>query len=133
VEQMLASHPRVFGAGELMDFERAAATICEPPGATVPYPEMLPTMLGEELRQLGARYLAGMATKAPAADRVTDKMPSNFRLIGLIHLTLPNARIIHVRRDPLDTCLSCFSKLFTGQQPFTYDLGELGRYYRAYE
>jgi len=133
VEQMLASHLRVFGAGELMDFQRAAAAICEPPGAAIPYPEMLPAMSGQDLRRLGARYLAGVTTKAPEADRITDKMPANFRLVGLIHLALPNARIIHVRRDPLDTCVSCFSKLFSGQQPFTYDLGELGRYYRAYE
>jgi len=133
VEQVLASHPRVFGAGELMDFQRAAAAICEPPGATVPYPEMLPAMSGQDLRRLGERYVEGVVTKAPAADRITDKMPGNFRVVGLIHLALSHARIIHVRRDPLDTCVSCFSKLFAGQQPFAYDLGELGRYYRAYE
>src|SRR5262249_17355176 len=126
VEQILASHPRVFGAGELMEFSRAAATICEPAGATLPYPEMLPSMSGQDLRRLGATYLAALAAKAPAADRITDKLPGNFRLVGLIHLALPNARIIHVRRHALDTCLSCFSKLFTGRQPFTYELGELG-------
>jgi hypothetical protein len=53
--------------------------------------------------------------------------------VGLIHLVLPHARIIHVRRDPIDTCLSAFSKLFTQAQPHTFDLGEIGRYYRAYE
>jgi hypothetical protein len=66
-------------------------------------------------------------------ERIVDKMPINFLYIGLIHLTLANARIIHVRRDPLDTCFSCFSMLFVGDQPYSYDLGELGRYYRAYE
>jgi hypothetical protein len=60
-------------------------------------------------------------------------MPTNFKYAGLIHLALPNARIIHVARDPVDTCLSCFSLLFAGDQPYAYDLGELGRYYRAYE
>jgi hypothetical protein len=60
-------------------------------------------------------------------------MPTNFFYLGLVHLMLPGARIIHVRRDPLDTCLSCFSKLFAGEQPYAYDLAELGRYYRAYE
>jgi hypothetical protein len=59
-------------------------------------------------------------------------MPSNFCFIGLIHLALPNARILHVTRDPLDTCLSCFSRLFSGEQNHTYDLGELGRHYRKY-
>jgi hypothetical protein len=133
VEQLLASHPRVFGADELMDFPRVAATICEPPGATVPYPEMLQSMPAEDLRRLGASYIDAVVPRAPAADRITDKLPGNFRVLGLIHLALPNARVIHVRRNPLDTCLSCFSKLFTGRQPFTYDLGELGRYYREYE
>jgi len=132
VEQMLASHPRVFGADELMDLPRLAAAVCEPPGATVPYPEMLDAMPADDMRRLGASYLAAVTPKAPTADRITDKLPGNFRLLGLIHLGLPNARIIHTRRDPLDTCLSCFSKLFTGRQPFAYDLGELGRYYRAY-
>jgi sulfotransferase family protein len=60
-------------------------------------------------------------------------MPANFRFVGLIHLALPNARIIHARRDPVDTCLSCFAQHFRGDQPFAYDLAELGRYYRAYE
>ena len=60
-------------------------------------------------------------------------MPDNFRLAGLIHLALPNARIIHTRRNPLDTCLSCYSKLFSANIPYVYDLGELGRYYRAYD
>ena len=65
--------------------------------------------------------------------RVTDKMPSNYYFAGLIHLALPNAKIIHAMRDPVDTCVSCFSKLFSAEQNHTYDLGELGRYYRRYE
>jgi hypothetical protein len=64
--------------------------------------------------------------------RITDKMPRNFLNVGIIRLALPKARIIHVRRDPVDTCMSCFSLLFSGDQPFTYDLAELGRYYRGY-
>ena len=60
-------------------------------------------------------------------------MPSNFLYCGLIRLILPDARIIHCRRDPVDTCLSCYTKLFAGEQAFTYDQKELGRYYRAYQ
>ena len=60
-------------------------------------------------------------------------MPSNFRFVGLIHLALPNARVIAVRRNPVDTCLSCFSNLFAGNLSWTYDLAELGRYYLAYK
>src|SRR5438270_664729 len=66
--------------------------------------------------------------------RIIDKTPGNFRYIGLIHAALPNARIIHTTRDPIDTCLSIFSILFWAEsQPYSYDLAELGHYYRAYE
>jgi hypothetical protein len=131
VEQILASHPQVFGAGEIAEFGRIVESICEPAGAAGAFPEMFPTLAAHELRELGARYLAALRAIAPHAARVTNKMPGNFRLIGVIRLALPHARIIHVRRDPVDTCLSCFSKLFR-TQPYTYELGELGRYYGAY-
>jgi hypothetical protein len=65
--------------------------------------------------------------------RIVNKMPGNFRFIGLIALALPNARFIHVQRDPIDTCVSCFSTLFSESIPYAYDLEELARYYRAYE
>src|SRR5208282_3755004 len=69
-----------------------------------------------------------------AATRICDKTPWNFQYAGLIHAALPQARIIHTRRDPIDTCLSIFATLFrAASQPYSYDLGELGRYYRAYE
>jgi hypothetical protein len=85
------------------------------------------------LHQIGIRYLQRVRTIAPAAERIIDKTLANFRYVGLIHLALPNARIIHVRRDPLDTCISCFSILFMHNHlPFSYNLAELGRYYRVY-
>jgi Sulfotransferase family len=103
-------------------------------GGALSFPEVVATMSGEQLRQVGARYLAAVRALAPTAERVADKMPWNFHFPGLIHLALPNARIIHACRDPVDTCLSCFSILFEGAgNPFTYDLGELGRFYRAYD
>jgi len=129
IEQILASHSKVFGAGEIGDLRRTAAYVAGSNDASMAFADLLP---GEALRQLGSRYVARIRTLAPAADRIVDKMPSNFDLLGLIHLALPNARIIHARRDPVDTCLSCFSILFAGDQPHTYDLGELGRHYRAY-
>jgi tetratricopeptide (TPR) repeat protein len=132
VEQILASHRQVFGGGERPAFGQAVASLGsdgKPPSA----PEGVAGLSGEQLRLLAARYLAGLASAAPSAGRVTDKTPENFLVLGLIHLALPNARIIHVRRDPVDTCLSCFSQLFTDDQPYSYDLGELGRYYRAYQ
>jgi len=132
VEQILASHPRVFAAGERKDFATALRTF-DADGAAAPNIGAVLPLNGEELRRVGATYLAGLRAAAPQADKIIDKMPANFRFLGLIHLALPNARIIHTRRDPVDTCLSCFSRLFSAEQPFTYDLGELGRYYRAYQ
>jgi tetratricopeptide (TPR) repeat protein len=126
VEQMLASHPQVHGAGELSDFAAVVAALGGPDGV----PD---DIRGAELRRIGARYVARVGALARSARHITDKMPANFRFAGLIHLALPNARIIHLSRDPVDTCLSCFSILFGGDQPYTYDLGELGRYYRAYQ
>jgi hypothetical protein len=86
-----------------------------------------------QFEELGARYLAGIQRLAPAASHITDKMPTNFLFAGLIHLALPNATIIHTVRDPVDTCISCFSRLFTEVNFQTYDLAELGRYYRHYK
>jgi len=128
IEQILASHPRVHGAGERQDFEQAIAFVT---GRT-DFPKLVAAMTAAQLDALGAAYLSSMAAAA-AADRFTDKLPGNFKYAGLIHLALPNARIIHVQRDPIDTCLSCFATLFGAEQDFAYDLGELGRYYRAYE
>ncbi len=132
IEQVLASHPRVFGAGEVNDFAKAVTSFCRPPFTAASLPEVV-GFGAAQLRGIGAKYVESISTAAPPVERITDKMPANFQFIGLIRLALPNARIIHCRRDPLDTCLSCFSKLFTGDQPFSYDLAELGRYYRAYE
>jgi tetratricopeptide (TPR) repeat protein len=129
VEQILASHPKVFGAGELMNFAKGVTRLCQ----STPYPEAISNISEKEFRELGTNYVYEIRKLAPGAERITDKMPANFRFAGLIRLALPNARVIHVRRDPMDTCYSCFSKLFEGNQPYSYDLGELGRYYRAYE
>ena len=90
------------------------------------------------MRQIADRYVAELRALAVKNGQinsafVTDKMPSNYFFVGLIHLALPNAKIVHTVRDPVDTCVSCFSKLFSGEQTYTYDLGELGRYYRRYE
>jgi tetratricopeptide (TPR) repeat protein len=133
IEQILASHPKVFGAGELDYISNAVAVLRGPHDASVRLPEAVATMADERLRQFGASYVSAIRALAPKAVRITDKLPQNFRYAGLIHLALPNARIIHARRDPLDTCLSCFSKFFAEGQLFSYDLAELGRFYRAYE
>jgi tetratricopeptide (TPR) repeat protein len=133
IEQILASHPQVFGAGELSNLGNAAASIRPTGESILAFPEVMLNTLGEHLQRLGARYVSDITQLAPTARHVTDKMPSNFLFVGLIHLALPNARIIHAVRDPVDTCMSCFSKLFNACQNFSYDLAELGRYYRHYQ
>jgi len=130
VEQILASHPQVVGAGERPDFIDAVKLAgCDT--AEHPFPEAVPELRSEQTELIAAEYLRTMGNDFGRSARVTDKMLANFCNVGLIHLALPNARIIHVRRDPIDTCLSCFATLFD-QVPYSYDLGELGRYYRAY-
>jgi hypothetical protein len=74
-----------------------------------------------------------MAHKAQGRLRITDKMTSNFLFMGMLHLALLQAKIIHVRRNAVDTCLSCYTKLFLSGVEYSYDLGELGRYYAAYD
>jgi tetratricopeptide (TPR) repeat protein len=134
VEQLLCSHPKVFGAGEIPEFFNAAVEVGGSHLEALHFSGENTETLGDQLRQIGGSYMRRIGRIAPAAERIVNKMPDNFRLAGLIHLALPNARIIHTRRDPVDTCVSCFSKLFVGENaPFTYDLGELGRYYRSYD
>jgi tetratricopeptide (TPR) repeat protein len=132
IEQILASHPQLFGAGELQCFPRAVTALAARTPAAGAFPALLGALGADGWRALGEDYLRATRPLAPAALRITDKLPLNFAYVGLIHLALPEARIVHVRRDPLDTCLSCFSKEFVGHQPFAYDLAELGRYYGAY-
>jgi tetratricopeptide (TPR) repeat protein len=133
VEQILAAHPRVFAAGELNNLSNAVAALRAPDGRAIAYPELAQSIDRMQLFELGAAYLAGLPAPLPLPDRITDKMPGNFTMIGLIRMALPNAHIIHVRRDPLDTCFSIYSKLFVAGQAYSYDLGELGRYYRDYQ
>jgi len=127
VEQMLAAHPEVVGAGEIGIMERIVPEV---------WPTIAASTLAElrtEIRRIGERYLRETDGLAGTAVRLVDKSLNNFQVAPLLYVTLPNARLIHVRRNALDTCFSCFSTLFRGSAlPFTYDLAELGRYYRAY-
>jgi tetratricopeptide (TPR) repeat protein len=130
IEQILASHPKVFGGGELREIANQVARIRGPEGLS--YPELVPTMSADELRRLGASYIEAVRGKAAQAARITDKMPGNFAFAGLIHLALPNARMIHARRDLRDVAFSCFSLQFLSGHQYTYDLAELGRHCCAY-
>jgi len=126
IEQILASVPGVYGAGELA----FAREIIESAG---PYPATIPALDADTVRTFGERYAAALDALAPAGTRAIDKMPSNFLYAGMIHTMLPNARLVFCTRDPLDNGLSLYTALFSGRQDFAYDLEEIGRYYRAHE
>ncbi|PHS70449.1 MAG: hypothetical protein COB22_08150 [Cycloclasticus sp.] len=129
-EQIIASHPDAHGAGELPDLMRLSNRPND--WETAGYPQVLKGYSHEQLKALGEKYIKGLQERAPEAKHITDKMPANFTCVGLIHLMLPNAKIVHVKRSPVDTCLSGFSRLFNKSQHQSYDLAEMGRYYRNY-
>ncbi len=133
VEQILASHAQVHGAGELPEIGRLVASLPETVGSGAAYPEAVGEMDLATSRRVAARYLGALEALDGAAARVVDKMPSNFLHLGLIALLFPGARVVHCRRDPRDTCLSCYFQNFRNPQPFAYDLGDLAVYHRQYE
>lgn len=131
VEQILASHPMVHGAGELMDL---AISIHKKMAIAKEdrFEEVFSRATAGGLAATGQAYLDAVRAKAPDAKVITDKMPANFLYAGLIPLILPGAKIVHCRRNPVDTCFSIFSRLFSTGQHFGYDQRELGLYYRLY-
>ncbi len=133
VEQILASHPQVYGAGELQDLPDLAASLPArfAPGRT--YAQTLERLRPRDVDELARGYLEHLQRLSPQATRVTDKMPHNFLHLGLIELLFPGARIIHCLRDPLDTCLSCYFQDFGARHPYSAKLAWLGAYYRQYE
>ncbi len=132
VEQVLASHPAVFGAGELPYIDRIAEALGSHCDGEAVYPECLSAVPEAVRAGFAATYRKESLAAAADAKLVTDKAPLNFRHLGLIALLFPGARIVHCRRDPLDTCLSCFFQNFAKGQEYSFDLAELGRFYRAY-
>lgn len=133
VEQILASHPQVFGAGETMYLPHLVAADL----AGADFPTGVANLSDSDLKRLGGFYLARLETELPQdmkthPRRITDKLPVNYLLAGLIRLILPNARIIHVVREAMDTCFSCYTHLFSQNIDYAYDQRELGRYYHAY-
>lgn len=129
-EQIIASHPKAFGAGEIFDFLDLAGSNNKDGSAG--FPDTTAGLKDGQIRDIGRRYVEGLQQRAPKSARVTDKMPINFQHIGLIRLALPQAKIVHVSRHPLDTCISCFTRLFAHNQNCTYDLAELGLFYKGY-
>lgn len=130
VEQILASHPDVFGAGELKLLPALCSEAAKRRGE--PFPEFFRNLDREEWIELGREYIAGLRLKQPSSPRITDKMPQNFRFVGAISLMLPRARIIHCQRSPMDNCWSIYKNLFADGHPYAYDLQELGQFYNYY-
>jgi tetratricopeptide (TPR) repeat protein len=134
LEQILASHSQVEGTMELAEIPRLALHLSGREGNTdrSRYPAVLAELPPERFREFGEKYLEDTQILRTGKPRFIDKMPNNFRHVGLIHLMLPNARIIDARREPLACCFSNFKQLFASGQEFTYSLDDIGRYYRAY-
>ncbi|MBU6470623.1 MAG: sulfotransferase [Gammaproteobacteria bacterium] len=130
-EQILARHPQVRGGGEL-NFLHAALRRRLGRDYRLDYLAALHSLNAADLHDIGTQCLNEMQALDPAAARITDKMPSNFMVLGLLHTLYPQARIIHCRRDPLDNCVSLYTTLFETGHGFSSDLAELGGYYRMY-
>ena len=134
LEQILASHSQVEGTAELQDIiaisQKLGARTRESPAGK--YPEILAEMTAEQILELGESYLETTRTQRSDTPFFIDKMPNNFRHIGLIHLILPNSKIIDARRHPMGGCFSGFKQLFAHGQTFTYGLEDIGKYYRDY-
>lgn len=134
LEQILASHSQVEGTQELPNIQRIVVELQgrDPDLDNPRYPGALCDLTAEDFRRLGERYLEDTRVYRQGAPLFIDKMPNNFRHIGLIHLMLPNARIIDARREPMACCFSNLKQLFAQGQEFTYSADDIGRYYRTY-
>jgi tetratricopeptide (TPR) repeat protein len=134
IEQILASHSQVEGTQELPNVQQIVSRLrgFGPEGDDPRYPRILTTLQAEEFARLGGEYLSATRVYRTGKPFFIDKMPNNFRHVGLIHLMLPRARIIDARREPMACCFSNFKQLFANGQEFTYSIEEIARYYRTY-
>ncbi|HEY4029937.1 MAG TPA: sulfotransferase [Caulobacteraceae bacterium] len=134
IEQILASHSQVEGTLELSDVQRAVLDIQGqgPKDERPRYPDALAELPPEAFAAMGERYLADTLAYRTDKPVFIDKMPNNFRHIGLIHLMLPNAKVIDARRDPMSCCFSNLKQLYAQGQEFTYSIEDIARYYRTY-
>ncbi|MEM6899288.1 MAG: sulfotransferase, partial [Pseudomonadota bacterium] len=134
IEQILASHSQIDGTLELPNILSLAHRLRgrKHLSEASQYPQILHDLGADDLKSLGQEYIDTTRIHRKGAPFFTDKMPNNFRHLGLIHLILPNAKIIDARRDPLDCCWSGFKQLFAEGQEFTYSLEDIGQYYREY-
>jgi Flp pilus assembly protein TadD len=134
VEQIIDAHPQAVGAGEIGDMQSAANAMQTDIGSLDPYPECVRDLAPEDVELLSGRYLEHLARIGPSAARVVNKSLDNWMTLGLVAVLFPSATIVHCRRDPRDTCVSCYmSNILPQRYPFVTDLGHLGFVYRQYE
>lgn len=134
VEQIIASHPKVYGAGELQhvgNLVQSPLTLEDRLAST--HTLFVPVLTEADINNFANDYLAYINKADSGIERITDKMPQNFLFLGYIALMFPQARIIHCNRNPMDTCLSIYTQKFTQHHPYAYDLAELGAYYKQYQ
>jgi tetratricopeptide (TPR) repeat protein len=132
VEQILSSHKDIFGAGEIRTLDELVRKHLAKGKSKGLFADVKPGLAGVRMEEIASDYISHVRALAPDALRICDKMTANYYYIGLIHLMLPRAKIIHVMRDPMDSCFSCFSRLFIDGVNFSYDLKAVGNYYLRY-
>ena len=134
VEQIIHAHPRAFGAGEIDDFQAMVQSLPNTLCSMWPYPACLGDLRQEHVDQLGRRYLNGLREYDRRAARIVNKHLDNYRVLGMVELLVPGARIVHVKRDPLDTCFSCFmAQIATNTFHWATDLRTIAIAYKQYE
>jgi len=132
LEQIVSSHPDVYGAGEVKYLSRALGQLRDRFPGMPKYPDLQKKITPGQMELVGKSYQDALAKGAGNAKRITDKLLTNYFFLGFINLLFPKARVINTMRDPVDTCLSGFTKLFKDDMPHSYDLTELGHYYGKY-
>lgn len=133
IEQVLSSHPDVYGAGELTMMAELADNLPTVLGSKDPYPHCIQGVSQQELDKIAADYIDRLQDIGQGARHVVDKMPNNFELLGLISALFPSAKVIHCMREPLDTCLSIYFQEFTTSSLHNHDLNAIGYLYQRYE
>ena len=133
VEQILASHSQVYGAGELLEITKLASNMPAALGSSLDYPDCIRELDAATVASMATEYLRSLANRDQRAARVVDKLPTNFLHLGLIAVLLPNARIVHCRREALDVCLSIFFQRFAHGHFYAYDFEDIAAYYAEYE
>jgi hypothetical protein len=133
VEQILASHSQVYGAGELAAITKLAVNLPSSLHSSTEYPACLPQLDANAIRAMANRYLHFLSGRNSQALRVVDKFPANFLHLGFIATLLPNAHIVHCQRAPLDVCLSIYFNRFAEANHYAYDIDNIAAYYADYE